>query len=150
MLGLKTPQELQISQEEYDALVWVKEQLRNKNLVHIDPDIEEPEGRNAFNMSLGCKTHNCGSVACVGGWAWVHMNLNRVQKDPEGFYRLDEWETNRAHDYVYYGRTAPLGQLYFPPSEYNYENITADEAATAIENFLKTGEPLWEDILGGA
>lgn len=148
MNAVMTAEQLNITQKEYDGLLWVRDLLKSKKLVYIDDD-EFPEGRNAFNMSLGHKRYECGSVACVGGWVWVHMNLDKVVQSggPEfGFYEVTEWQASNAHDYVYNPTSGRLSDLYFPPSHINYESITAEQAVEAIDNFLRSGEPDWEGI----
>jgi hypothetical protein len=127
---MKMWQELELpSQKHMDALILVRDRLRDGTLVHIpgDDDREEVEtpsaGKTAFNMSVWLREpklgENCGTVACIGGWT--------VALCPGLFTAL-----------------SPTTRKLFHPPTIDYEqwgDITPTQAADAIDRFLEGQEP---------
>lgn len=144
---MKTADELHITQAEKDGLVWVRDGLRAGKFKHIDEDKGEyPLGQNGFNMSIASKSYECGTVGCIGGWVWVHMNIERLMQDG-GVWYLSSADNHDADTYLYQkGPDCHLHHLYFPPGS-NYDAITPLEAAQAIDNYLNTGDPDWESVI---
>lgn len=144
---MKTAENLGISQEMHDALVWVRNMLNEQQIVHV-PDDQYPMGRNGFNMRTSSAKYECGSVGCIGGWAWVAMNLDAVERDADdGLFKLTNYQTDRASNFVHEMSSKELLHLFFPPFSADYDSITTKEAALAIDNYLTTGYAQWESVL---
>lgn len=148
-------EELGISPELFEALKRVRYGLANNLMRHVpyEDEIEIPRRFN-FNMAYsGREAYNCGTIACIGGWAYIIMNGTR---DHDGTYKYD----NKAvSDFVYRPPTPQLRDLFFPGSQngrdevnwgvnkYNYKTITPEQAVKAIDNYLNTGDANWQEIL---
>ena len=118
---------------ELGALYGVREMLRAGHLDHAAVwDQEEDAGKHLFCMNIGAEeVGDCGSAMCIGGA--MGQVMGRTVYD--------------ANRYVHgKSQSDPLYPLFFPPDRIDYDSITAEEAAQAIDNFLKTGDPHWEDI----
>lgn len=87
---------------------------------------EVPEG--GFDMFHWKKKHSdCGTACCLGGWAEILAGLPR---------------------YSMHNEDAPgLQRLFFPDSN---AIVCTDPAkgAAALRNYLTTGEPRWEEVMG--
>ena len=145
-----THEQLNISEREFIALQEVRNMLNFKNLKYIDRTYADClAGSNGFSMNVRCVKYECGSVACIGGWVWCCMYNDAIVKK-NGLFLLTRWQAERADHYVdrlSFDRT-PLADLYFPPIKTaNYDKITSEQAATAIDNFPEIGTPDWEVIL---
>ncbi len=126
--NFKEPKALKISDEEFVALVSVLGMLERSELTHR-PALD-PHGDDGFNMgTVGSKT-SCGTVACIGGWV-AFLNGKSLYEAVQYVYR--------AH-----GR---LKNLFYPPERFDYDDITTEQAAMAIRNFLTTGAPRWTDVM---
>jgi len=125
---LKTADQLGISDKVYKALLEVKHEFEAGN---ISPS--------QFCMAV-VRTHpmECGTIACIGGWVGIYMNLG----------------VEATHKMVCssYG---PIRALYFPDRDKTFpicgkkDAYTASptQAAQAIDNFLLTGEPKWDEVM---
>ena len=85
----------------------------------------------------------CGTVACIGGWIWL---LNKEQPTDNGEYTPDAHE--RATDFV--GDFLPPSKLYdlfYPKNVMRWSNISPQEAAKAIRNYLTVGSPNWTKVV---
>ena len=80
----------------------------------------------SFNMAWWCNSlpNKCGTVACIGGTAEM---LGKVDF---GGNRTDE-----------------LDDLFYPPTNYDYNNITTNQAADVLRNYLTTGHANWDEVL---
>ena len=93
--------------------------------------------------------HPCGTVACIGGWAYA---LQNGTPDGKGFLRFD---MSAAEEFVIETRYRwpRLGWLFYPNTEpgteVNYGRITPQQAVVAIENYLYTGVPRWHEVVSG-
>jgi hypothetical protein len=136
---MKTANELRIRDEEYEALKWVREELATNAIVWQNRSGEWIEWSSApkqFNMGTilsrdegfgGCKT-----AACVGGWMAIRMG------------HTERWD---AVNYVNNEMSPALVPLCFPyPSL--MEHMRPEHAVKAIDNFLETGDPAWEQVMG--
>lgn len=144
MTDRKTAEELNIKQEEYDALVKVRNGLASGCFVHVEVNsFGKPIGEHApmgFNMS-SCGAHgSCGTVACIGGWMQVIMQ-GKTSNPVEVDSRLQ-------NNYVHFGgSTGSLKELFFPPCGV-MDTVTTEQAVEAIDNFLTTGSPDWWSVTG--
>jgi hypothetical protein len=131
------------------ALEWVRNGLRSGLFAKIGAD-NYPEGKNGFNMGRAHTSYSCGSVACIGGWAWVAQNLDKVERDGD-FFIVPEEHADAADNFVYRTKdyNKELGALFFPPgfSGAQYRAITMEQAAQAIDNYLETGDPKWDEVV---
>jgi hypothetical protein len=147
MTTYKTARELQLTDEEYTALIQVKEVLLNEVVLEEALD-NKRKTNNLFNMEQACKTDGgCGTVACIGGWMSIIMQ--RVQPTAKGFYKLTNEQELISHSYVSKKDHTrdPIRELFYPgPIDSDYwGQITTRMAVDAIENFLTTGDPNWEE-----
>lgn len=126
-----THEELGIQQWEHDALVKLIDYL--PTLENAPHTWKAPDG-NAFCMSEAGEKWECGTVACIGGWAYIISKVdNRV---------------SRANRYVWRNEVGPLAPLYFPHViGSDWTGITVDIAVQAIKNFLNTGDPKWTELV---
>ncbi len=130
-----TCEELDIREDERNALLVVKEKLLNgyyrhvKNASWLKKELTKP----GFNMSYSYVPTKYGVICCLGGYVAQEMGLK------------DEQE---IHSYVV--RTSSFAvsnSLYFPDDVESYSNITPNQTAQAIANFLKTGNPAWGSVV---
>lgn len=114
-----------ITEREKDALISVRDGLRSRKFVHRDPYDERPSKKPVFNMgTVGLfQSRDCGSIGCIGGW--VNQELRRHNSD---------------FDFL----KAPA--LCYPIEVKDWERITPGQAAKAIDNFLKDGNPRWKSV----
>lgn len=102
--------ELGITEQEREALLWVREELASGRIEHSRPsngNIFEVEVPLSFNMV----DVRCGSVACIKGWAEHYLQ----------------------NDLAFEGASEkPTGCLFFP-SVGDYPNLTPAQAVRAID-----------------
>lgn len=137
---MKTAQELGITEQEYEALKVVRDAL-DEGIIK-DADVEEKESF-IFDMSICGARTSCGTAGCIGGWMYVVMNNDgKIPNTISGRGRLHGME-----NYVNIKRSEELQDLFFPPVHLQYEDISSSYAVIAIDNFLMTGYPDWEEII---
>lgn len=141
--NFKTPADLEISDIEFESLVKVLGMLERGDLVYgKHPIAKQFRGANEFNMAATLNQHqdgpHCGTVACICGWA-------HVVSDRRAFAQFfsSTWETEseavadmpiNLRKLFRFG--ANLGSLF---------DITPEQAATALRNYLVLGEPNWAE-----
>jgi hypothetical protein len=128
--NFKTPADLEISDQEFSALITVLGMLDREELL-LSPDYR-PGVPNAFNMNFAGMQHDCGSAACIGGWVARLANLGS------------------GSNYVGSSRHRPVGRLYWPRAlsgRKSWQNITVPQAAAALRSFLTTGHPRWREVV---
>ena len=132
------PAILNISDEEFVALVKVLGMLERGELRHGKNHARG--GEKLFNMGTACRedvdeNHQCGTVACIGGWAATLMGKNH--------WGAMRYVLRRGK------RNSPLHALYYPP-KYDMNCITTEQAAQALRNFLFGGkaDPDWASVMG--
>ena len=132
----KKASELKITPKEHAALITVMGWLKDGSLR------EGPGG--GFDMSDACGFSACGTVACIGGWVYLAMQGLKFDVGP-----LDRDARIEARMYVAEDKTEALHDLYYPWNIgfTKWETITASEAATAIANFLTSGDPSWDFVV---
>lgn len=130
-----TAEKLGIPQEYIDALILARDALRDGRIKHVDynwrhheRDFETscgefPEDGNLlFNMDIWLCKADCGTVGCIGGTASALAKIGLK------------------------AMTDGLSDLFYPPFD-DWEKITTEESVQAIDNYLNTGDPNWEEIL---
>lgn len=142
---MMTPAELNITPEVFEALGWVRDRLRDGSIVHVyNPEFGN--GRHGLNMNWTV-FDGCGTVACIGGWVWCRVNV--IPGDgaiPE--YMLNAEVATTCDGWVT-GAPEQLNALFYPVCGRKYlQDITPAEAAQAIDNFLDSGKPRWDEVCG--
>jgi len=129
---------LHIRPEEHRALLEIRE-LFARNVFHHDPraNAERPDG---FNMNYPEFSTECGTTCCIGGWMYHAMDRDRTGR------------SHTAGAYVNRDRSPALKPLFHPPHEeiddMSYDDITPGAALAAIDSFLATGNPEWQQACG--
>lgn len=118
---------LGITQWEYDGLIKVMKMLRDGSIKHYR-DVTQPPIGKYFNMGCAGMSNGCGTVACIGGWVWILSG--RSVEDAFSSYVVSASQPMGLH------------QLYYPKGR-AWSQITPDEAADAIQEYLRTGKPTW-------
>lgn len=132
--NFKTAAELGITEIECDALSKVLGMLERGELSHAlnkSSDIlcdVVPTSPASFHMAITSECHDCGTVACIGGWAATFIPGMSPQ------------------DYVNNKHSPNLRELYWPHYDL-FDVITPDVAAIAIRSYLSTGEANWAEAL---
>lgn len=137
---MKTASELQIRQEELDALVWVRDELAAGHIEHRDAS---SRGRR-FTMAVDHDPTSCGAICCIGGWSALCMAG-----------RLDSTEHTKNQatvdrymygDLVDGGHSPRLCDLFFPTvhlTGMQWNEIPVAQVVRTITNFLETGAINW-------
>jgi hypothetical protein len=135
---MMTAQELGIPEAWRAALGLVLGKLERGELRHVDLETfsQVPRG-DWFNMNWWdndfiATTKDCGTVACIGGWA---EKLGGVKFEVEGPLGLEE-------------NHPELEKLFYPRGTRDYDHIDAEHAATALRNYLTGGRAQWEEVMG--
>lgn len=143
---MKTYQQLEISEREYNALQEVREGLATGRFKHCEEFSEEEDNGNAFSLEIPCSSGRCGTVACIGGWTWITVNSHRLHLDDTGFYKLSPRDEREAILYVDSAK-GELYKLFFPNHIESYNSVTAAQAVRAINNYLETGHAKWHEVV---
>lgn len=129
-----TAEELGITQNVLDALLWVRNGLASGELVY-DPSIKGPM-KNGFNMAVwDHPKYACGTVRCIGGWMEARLR---------GGISIYEEDCRCMK------QTLSLISLFCPNCTRNWSIITPGQAVRAIDNFT-TNSPRdanWASIIG--
>lgn len=121
-----TPAELNISDQQFEALLKVLGMLERGELVWHKQAKESGasvKNINRFNMGSWSDSH-CGTVGCIGFWA---EKIGKVPFSPS--------TTMDTYD-LFYNRKACN------------TNTTPEQGAEALRNYLSTGKADWDDVLG--
>jgi len=145
--------DLNLSDEQRDALIKVLYALEGDQLRHWVCDEDNraamvigllPIPPMSFNMSWWKATdydptnNVCGTTCCIGGWAEQFAG----KKD---LFRNGRFK-HPGHD--------ELSELFYPfhghvgQQNIDYSEITPQQAAWALSNFLSTGKANWCEVLG--
>jgi hypothetical protein len=151
---MMTAEQLNIDTGLHAALIRVLKGLESGKLRHV-PDTNDLDfiSPSLFNMSVVAQrqslaSDHCGTVGCIGGWAYALMNGKKV----DGIWIFDR---ERADNFVSNAPTEDLRELFYPGNyscqsdRWEYDNITAEQAAQALRNYLTNGRPEWEEVLAG-
>ena len=126
--NFKTPADLGINDAEFEALLKVLGMLERGDLKH-QPDDNLPIMPNGFSMNTWLMESRCGTLGCIKGWARV------VSRDYELFADYTRNDT-------VYGLFT-VDHLHEKP----WSEISTEEAAIALRNYLTSGEPRWAEAL---
>lgn len=122
--NFKTPAELEISDAEFDALAKVLGMLEREEFsfgkVGKTGEMAAPTSGMTFHMNCLWLTEECGTVACIGGWAAYFMGEN-------------------PNDYLSGPRPRNLFRLFWPGGVGYF--ATRSQAAIALRNYLTPGVP---------
>lgn len=137
---MKTAAELNIEDWEFDALIRVRDMLATQAFRHENQDPDSPKpGFDMNHTAIPRKlTYECPSVSCIGGSMYLH-HKGMLGK------RISHEFATEADNYVY--NHVALFDLFFPPSNYEYFDITPAQAVEAIDNFTHSGKPDWHAVL---
>lgn len=124
---------LELTDKQHAGLIKVLGMLERDELIH-DPDLTR-KASNGFCMDYWrTPSHHrdCGTVMCIGGWAETIGGSH--------FFSI-----TAAQERLFY----PLIERDLPPNVTSalYRTTTTQQAATALRNFLTTGEANWAEVL---
>ncbi len=131
-----------LEREEF-ANITVSEtnKLLDTYLLLSDDDPLNPANKKYFTMSVGRFYTNCGTIACIMGWAVLFAELTDdvIRARGEGG-RRDECEL--------YLKTITHTQItnhsiLVRPIGWRTHNYSQKEAACALRSYLETGIPVW-------
>lgn len=123
--NFKSAADLGITPPELRALTQVLGMLERGDLVDAVTFFEE--GNNKFHMGT---SGECGTPACIGGWAAELMHIGHIEYlERYGWRRRDK---NMAIHELFWNETA----CELP--------ATVAQAATALRSYLTTGEASWD------
>lgn len=126
--SFKTATDLGISEVERDALIKVLGMLERGELVHGARSMKDhPTRLRVFNMG----DWHCGSAGCLGGWTEYVGGLEQLSLHERSY------NSEGLHQLFY-----PDGAGFCTPLEMS--NISTQQAAHALSNYLTTGEPRWD------
>lgn len=125
--------------DEKGSLAAVREWLRTEAR-HSPVESDNRRGQRFFDMSLTCSdTYECGTIACIGGYAWLHENPGDFEGANLYVFQFDEGEPR--HD-------EPLGHLFYPRDiRVGCAAITPAHAIMAIDHYLANGVTPWREIM---
>lgn len=133
-----TPADLKIKDDLHAALIQVLGMLERGELIHARSVFNAPciftyaykeKIPSLFNMNNWClkpEDSSCGTVMCIGGACEAIMKREIKEVYTPGLLGLFH-----PHDVS---------------SDY-WEDITVEEAALALRNYLTTGKPKWKEVL---
>jgi hypothetical protein len=129
-----TAKDLYLSDKFHSQLITLLGRMERGEFVHVGenefPLVDKPEwkGRELFNMEqIYLRGMPCGTVGCMWGWATAGetaFGLSMTVSQRNLFMTSPQWRSVR-------------------------EQITVDQAASALRNFLTTGEANWADMVPG-
>lgn len=134
--SFKTAEELYIPEEWKNALIKTLVLLETDKIVRIDLHNErfhsmmgrgELQFTGHFNMGTWGSACKCGTVACIGGTAELIGNV-----------RFDHWKVPRN-----------LFRLFYPDLNdvRDFGEITIEQAARALREYLTTGDANWKQVV---
>jgi len=133
--SFKAAEDLGLTDLQYDALRQTLVAMETGLVEHVK--VDQMKTRRAgtvrgvigkFNMAFWRANMRCGTVACLGGTA--------------------EMISGTKPGTLFGSLTSPaLHELFHPSGGFEWENISVDQAARALRNYLTTGEPNWEEAL---
>lgn len=143
---MMTADELELKQEELDALLAVRNSLALGCLKH-EPNYNEhmfipsasDDAPRLFNMLSGGEIRTCGTIACIGGWMDVALK-----------HRAPNSHIDRLNTVLSPMSDRPIDALFYPSSRIPWNELDTEMAVKAIDNFLEIGDPLWEEIYDAA
>lgn len=130
---------------ELGALLGVREMLRT-GVLAFDGEKECEASVHKFHMGTSGEQYSCGTVGCIGGNMAMLMG---IKPHNYGTYVDERYARDNLVDYN--GnmiRSPSLAPLFYPPLGLNWDKIGPKQAIKAIDNWLKTGKPKWNAVLG--
>lgn len=134
--NLKTPTDLGIKDEEFDALVTVLRMLEREEITYApckgaDHDLySKPQFFNMLNVDgIG----PCGTTGCLVGWARLIANDHRLfteRRDLDG----------HLNTLFMMGGTSTWTKFI------SMNDVQPSQAAIALRNYLTYGEPRWAEV----
>ena len=135
--NFKTPAELGILDEEFDALKKVLTALEREEIEYSLPrGAVEKQQLKYFNMGWA----DCQSVACIAGWAFYFSNGVAFKKIITGKNTFDSFDAIQP---------LPLRDLLLPTQHpyVSLDQIKPSQAAIALRNYLTYGKARWNEAL---
>lgn len=138
-----TPEALSLTKQEIDALLWVHKGLMNGTIKSHHSRQKVGAFLNMFTtMDILHYGGKCRAVGCIAGWAALYLNSGQPK----------DWATILGSNLylAWSGRTDALNALVNARSErHHFGHMTARprQTARAIENFLTTGHPQWDEAV---
>jgi hypothetical protein len=83
-----------------------------------------------FDMGEAASQYDCGTVACIGGWAWLFENPD----DFDGAQNFVGTQTGALDNLLYW-----VGY---------YGDLSPEHAADAIDNYLAGDKVPWQKVEG--
>lgn len=127
------PEALGVSRAEWSALAAVLGMLERGELCHGNEAVGQ-----AFCMSATFAKDDCGTIGCIGGYVAMLMG----ESSPDDY--ICQYRDSGALTKLYFPRKPDGGLL---PTLYQ---VTTEQAAIALRNFLATGEPDWREAISVA
>lgn len=139
--NFKSPADLRITAAEFGGLIQVLGMLERDEVKHVP--VEDTMFKNGdlpvltkdflFNMDNIYTVAACGTAACIAGTSDLFCGTKFMAED---FCLRDNLPEQ-------------LLQLFCPNTYGNvrWADITTEQAATALRNYLTNGEPRWEEVL---
>jgi hypothetical protein len=119
---------LGLKEIEYTSLIKVLVMLETGQIERNKEELLIP-GKMMFNMDDWCSgNHHCGTVSCIGGTAEL-----------VGGFKFVQWKIKHDRPELY--------ELFYPTTYNNFSDITAQQAARALRNYLTTGKANWNEVL---
>ena len=140
-----TAADLGLTEAEHQAFVTTLGLMERGELQHTDTsnvnDVTEyydirdglPKFTGHFSLAQWITGYQCGTVACIGGTAELvgKLALHQISQKCNG----DNPELN---------------ELCYPSGDFEYEDVTVEQAAIALRSYLTTGKANWAEALGVA
>jgi hypothetical protein len=129
--------ELGITDAEQRALVTVLGMMERGEIADSEPGAslwgrDVPSAPVGFNMASFFAESDCGTIACICGWAIAVGGLNKDLM----LKRFEVPALDRLFDPS--ASCLPFGAM---------AQITTPQAARALRNYLTTGEPNWPEAI---
>lgn len=125
--NLKTPKQLWISKQTYNALVQVLGLLEREEIPKGFFNMAYMGGPRLEALKPNADPHKCGSAGCIAGWCEaVSPGSYRDKSIPES-----------------------LNRVFYPGHIHNDEayGATREQAAFALRTYLTTGKDGWEEAM---
>ena len=152
---------LNTTEEIKTALSKVAEMMEQEVFTHGTKESfyhNHADSKYNFNQGISASVkHDCGTVACIGGWCWLLNNEEPIQEtDTNVKYCEDAIE--RADNFVEgdYCPRRPEGlhKLFYPffdeidgLEHLQYKDVTPKHAAKAIRNYIESDNPDWKNVM---
>jgi hypothetical protein len=101
-----------------------------------------------FNMSAAVASYDCGTAFCIGGF--IQLEIMGKLKSAVKPIRLSAKQADSIDDFVNSKLTgfSILQYLFYPTiPEDDWDKIETEDAVKAIDNYLTTGDPRWEEVM---